>query len=143
MSWRLLSPPESNQPQGFWAIEGDVPPFFPRQMNDNKVGIRKREKERFEKSKSRGGDTNRRLALPIFPSVFGPLQTVYREESRPEVAFTTEKQGGASEPRTARPLPQKRRRLQALEQDQPLPPPLRRGARIAQWRQETFTLLVV
>ncbi|KAI0976971.1 hypothetical protein F4678DRAFT_456251 [Xylaria arbuscula] len=128
--------PESEQPEGFWVIEdGDLPPLFPGQIAEGReIPVDPGVKFFIEKFFPGPG--------PIH--LFGPPQAVQHEESSPEEhEASIELQEDASEPQreAACPPPQKRRRLRqhqprdgvdgAQDQDQPLPPPPRRSARIA------------
>ncbi|KAI1347199.1 hypothetical protein F5Y01DRAFT_307762 [Xylaria sp. FL0043] len=59
--------PRSEQPEGFWVIEdGDEPPYFPGQMEDEAARIEKRQKEeaeRLEKARAEGHE------IPVDPDV--------------------------------------------------------------------------
>lgn len=146
--------PESEQPKGFWVIEeGDLPPFFPGQMIDVAARIRKDWKDRaegLEKAKAEGWEPLVDPFYEEFKKKFFPGGRLFREPSPEEheasgkrQEASTDLQEDAHEPQqdAACPPPQKQRRLRqrqprdgvdrAQDQDQPLPPPPRRSARIA------------
>lgn len=143
--------PESEQPEGFWALdEQALPPFFPGQRQDADARITKQWKERMEeneKAKAEGREPPFKWGVERFnlgPLFGGSPQAVQHKESSPgEHEASIELQEDASEPQreAACPPPQKRRRLHrhqtrdgvdgAQDQDQPLSPPSRRSARIA------------